>query len=265
MDWGSCSRSARSGARHSQHPPPYCLTWPHAAQALEEELSMAAGSQRSMRSASFTSADGGSMRSQGSFPRQPPSHPPHGLGKTAQPSTFSVQVHHIFTLQPTSPSLKKSLQLRILHYSTGIGILLMRQNVHQAENDVGLAQPCREGRVSGWLSDSGLGVGPGQCLRGRARPGRHLPRRRARRRQAQALWAPPDGALGGWVHGRSVCADNAGQRGGAGRRRGRSGQRCFRGKNSNLQLTPCLVSTANTNPVFQTVLICCAPFPSAPS
>ena len=67
-----------------------CLTWPHAAQTLEEELSMAAGSQRSMHSASFTSADGGSIRSQGSFPRHPPSHPPHGLGETAQPSTFSV-------------------------------------------------------------------------------------------------------------------------------------------------------------------------------
>ena len=73
---------------------------------------MAAGSQRSMHSASFTSADGGSMRSQGSFPRQPPSHPPHGLGKSAQPSTFSVRVHDTYSLQPTSSSLNKSLQLR---------------------------------------------------------------------------------------------------------------------------------------------------------
>ena len=84
---------AFTGPSHSLHPPLSFLTWPHAVQALEEELSMAAGSQRSMHSASFTSADGGSMRSQGSFPRQPPGHPPHGLGKSAQPSTFSFYVH----------------------------------------------------------------------------------------------------------------------------------------------------------------------------
>ncbi len=51
-----------------------------AMQALEEELSLAAGSQRSMRSNSFTSADGMSTRSQGSMARQTSSNPTQNIG-----------------------------------------------------------------------------------------------------------------------------------------------------------------------------------------
>ena len=51
-------------------------------QALEEELSIAAGSQRSMGGASFTSADGFSTRSQTSAARQASSNnPAHALGQ----------------------------------------------------------------------------------------------------------------------------------------------------------------------------------------
>ena len=82
-----------TGADPSLHPLPSFLTWPDAPQALEEELSMAAESQRSMHSASFTSADGGSMRSQSSSSRQPPSQPPHGLGRTAH---LLFAAHHTF-------------------------------------------------------------------------------------------------------------------------------------------------------------------------
>ena len=65
-------------------------------QALEEELSLAAGSQRSMRSNSFTSADGMSTRSQGSMARQASSNPTQNIGTSPSCNLFlrlPVQVH----------------------------------------------------------------------------------------------------------------------------------------------------------------------------
>lgn len=81
-------------------------------QALEEELSAAAGSQHSMHSTSFTSADGMSSRSQSSMARQASSNPPHGLGKLTSTKTCCYSQH----LSPfISPPYKQALLIQASH------------------------------------------------------------------------------------------------------------------------------------------------------
>ena len=98
IDWPSASYDADIHLRRHQQN----LA---AMQALEEELSLAAGSQRSMRSNSFTSADGMSTRSQGSMARQASSNPTQIIGTPLQ--SFSCIPPHSYA-EPSVPPLTES-------------------------------------------------------------------------------------------------------------------------------------------------------------